>query len=200
MKGLLLKDFYIIRSILALLGVVFIVIGACFTYLINPWVLTVLATVMLGMNVVSTINIDKSSGWLKTVMTTPVTRKTFITSKYTLYLLLSIAGLIFGIAFGFIGNTLLDGDTKMLGMFICISLTMALLSGSVILPVQLIFDENKGMIGMLLSYPISAGFLVFFILLCGNTISSLILVVLIAICLFLVSWYLSTKILTQKDL
>ncbi len=199
MKGLLLKDFYIIRSILALLGVVFIVIGACFTYLINPWVLTVLATVMLGMNVVSTINIDKSSGWLKTVMTTPVTRKTFITSKYTLYLLLSIAGLIFGIAFGFIGNTLLDGDTKMLGMFICISLTMALLSGSVILPVQLIFDENKGMIGMLLSYPISAGFLVFFILLCGNTISSLILVVLIAICLFLVSWYLSTKILTQKD-
>lgn len=200
MKGLLLKDFYIIRSILALLGVVFIVIGACFTYLINPWVLTVLATVMLGMNVVSTINIDKSSGWLKTVMTTPVTRKTFITSKYTLYLLLSIAGLIFGIAFGFIGNTLLDGDTKMLGMFICISLTMALLSGSVILPVQLIFDENKGMIGMLLSYPISAGFFVFFILLCGNTISSLILVVLIAICLFLVSWYLSTKILTQKDL
>lgn len=69
MKGLLLKDFYITKSILAILAVVFIVIGACMSYLVNPWVLTVLATVMLGMNATSTINVDKSSGWLKTVVT-----------------------------------------------------------------------------------------------------------------------------------
>ena len=59
MKGLLLKDFYITRSILAILGIVFLIIGASLSYLVSPWTLTVLATVLLGMNVASTINVDK---------------------------------------------------------------------------------------------------------------------------------------------
>lgn len=200
MKGLLLKDFYIIRSILAILAVVFIVIGASLSYLVNPWVLTVLATVMLGMNVTSTINIDKSSGWLKTVITTPVNRKTFINSKYLMYLLLSIIGLVFGVSFGLITSLIIEESTEMMGLFICISLTMALLSGSVILPCYFIFDESKSVIGTILSYPISAGIFVSLLLLLGNTTTTLIITVFIATCLFAVSWYLSTKILAQKDI
>lgn len=200
MKGLLLKDFYIIRSILAILAVVFIVIGASLSYLVNPWVLTVLATVMLGMNVTSTINIAKSSGWLKTVITTPVNRKTFINSKYLMYLLLSIIGLVFGVSFGLITSLIIEESTEMMGLFICISLTMALLSGSVILPCYFIFDESKSVIGTILSYPISAGIFVSLLLLLGNTTTTLIITVFIATCLFAVSWYLSTKILAQKDI
>ena len=153
MKGLLLKDFYITRSILAILAVVFIVIGASLSYLVNPWVLTVLATVMFGMNVTATINMDKSSGWLKTVITTPVNRKTFINSKYLMYLLLSVIGLVFGVSFGLIACLILGQSTEMIGLFICISLTMALLSGSVILPCYFIFDESKSVLGnFILSY------------------------------------------------
>src|SRR5699024_10676815 len=107
MKGLILKDFYIIRSLLAIICVIFLVIGISLSYLVTPWVLTVLATVILGMNVTSTINIDKTSGWLKTVVTTPVSRKTFINSKYIMYLLLSFVGLLFGLTFGFIATLFL---------------------------------------------------------------------------------------------
>ena len=89
MKGLLLKDFYITRSILAILGIVFLIIGASLSYLVSPWTLTVLATVLLGMNVASTINVDKTSGWQKTVVTAPVSRKTYISSKYIMYVWLS---------------------------------------------------------------------------------------------------------------
>lgn len=200
MKGLLLKDFYITRSILAILAVVFIVIGASLSYLVNPWVLTVLATVMLGMNVTSTINMDKSSGWLKTVITTPVNRKTFINSKYLMYLLLSVIGLVFGVSFGLIACLILGESTEMIGLFICISLTMALLSGSVILPCYFIFDESKSVIGTILSYPISAGIFVSLILSLGKTTTTFIIIVFIAVCLFAISWYLSAKILAQKDI
>lgn len=200
MKGLLLKDFYITRSILAILAVVFIVIGASLSYLVNPWVLTVLATVMLGMNVTATINIDKSSGWLKTVITTPVNRKTFINSKYLMYLLLSVIGLVFGVSFGLISCLILGQSTEMIGLFICISLTMALLSGSVILPCYFIFDESKSVLGTILSYPISAGIFVSLILSLGKTTTTFIIIVFIAVCLFAISWYLSAKILAQKDI
>ena len=49
MKGLLVKDYYIIKSSLLILAVVFIIIGTSLSYLSTPWVLTVLATVLLGM-------------------------------------------------------------------------------------------------------------------------------------------------------
>ena len=48
MRGLLLKDFYIIRSLVILLLVVYLVIGISLSYLATPWVLVVLATAMLG--------------------------------------------------------------------------------------------------------------------------------------------------------
>ena len=99
MKGLLLKDFYIVRAVAALMGIVFIVIGACMSYIVTPWVLTVIATVMLGMIVTSTINVDKTSGWIRNVMAMPVSRRTFISSKYILYLILSLTGLVFGTFF-----------------------------------------------------------------------------------------------------
>ena len=59
MKGLLLKDYYIIKSSLLILAVVFVIIGASLSYLSTPWVLTVLATVLLGMIVTTTISLDK---------------------------------------------------------------------------------------------------------------------------------------------
>ena len=74
MKGLLLKDYYIIKSSLLILAVVFVIIGASLSYLSTPWVLTVLATVLLGMIVTTTITLDKSSGWIKTVLTTQISR------------------------------------------------------------------------------------------------------------------------------
>ncbi len=200
MKGLLLKDFYIIRSILAILAVVFIVIGASLSYLANPWVLTVLATVMLGMNVTSTINVDKSSGCLKTIITTPVSRKSYISSKYIMYLLLSSVGLVFGVVFGAIANLIIGGGTEMMGLFVSISLTMALLSGSVILPFYIMLDESKSVIGTILAYPVSAGIFIALILLLGHTISTLVITVFVALCLFAMSWYLSTRILAQKDI
>lgn len=200
MKGLLLKDFYIVRAVAALMGIVFIVIGACMSYIVTPWVLTVIATVMLGMIVTSTINVDKTSGWIRNVMAMPVSRRTFISSKYILYLILSLTGLVFGTFFGFIANLLLGGNAEEAGIFICTSLTMTLLAGSIVLPFYFLMDETKSIIGMILAYPATAGIFIIFIMTLGDRPFTYGLIILLGAAAFLLSWCISVKILSQKDL
>ena len=60
MRGLLVKDFYMIRSVVIMMTGVFLVIGAGLSYLVSPQVLLILATVMTGMVEASTINMDKT--------------------------------------------------------------------------------------------------------------------------------------------
>ena len=57
MKGLLLKDYYLIRSTLLFNLIVFVVIAAGMSFLVSTWVLTVLSTIMLGKLSVRTINL-----------------------------------------------------------------------------------------------------------------------------------------------
>ncbi len=94
MKGLLLKDYYLIRSVLYIILAVFAVTGIGMSFLASAWVLTVMATVMLGMISVTTIQMDKHSGWRKISAVLPVSRKAVLDSKYILYILLSGAGLL----------------------------------------------------------------------------------------------------------
>lgn len=157
MKGLLLKDYYLIQSILYIILVVFLVVGIGLSFLTSTWVLTVIATVMLGMISVTTINMDKSSGWRKISAVLPVSRKTFLDSKYILYLLLSGIGLFLGIILSLIVSTFKGQfDYQSMLLFISISIAMALFSGSMTIPFAFLFSEEKSMLGLIVAYPLSA--------------------------------------------
>ena len=77
MKGLLLKDFYTIKSSIISLLITFMVIGFGISFFVVPQVLIIIATIVLGMSVTTIFNIDKKSGWLKTSITFP-TKKMII--------------------------------------------------------------------------------------------------------------------------
>ena len=81
MKGLLLKDYYLIRSVLWIVLAVFVVVGAAMAFLTTPWALTVVATVILGMISVTTIQMDKASGWRKVAAVLPLPRAAVVDSK-----------------------------------------------------------------------------------------------------------------------
>ena len=59
MKGLLLKDFYIIRSGLLILLLTFVFVGAGMSFLISPLVLIVIFTVTLSFQSAVTVQTDK---------------------------------------------------------------------------------------------------------------------------------------------
>lgn len=201
MKGLLLKDYYLIRSILYIILVVFAVIGIAMSFLTSTWVLTVIATVMLGMISVTTINMDKSSGWRKVSVTLPVSRKTFLDSKYILYLLLSGIGLLLGVTLSIIVSVFkgqLDYNAMLL--FISISIAMALLSGSMTIPFAFLFSEEKSMLGLIIAYPLSAAVFVGVALLIDNKLMACGLVAIAAVVLYIMSWSISRKYIANRDI
>lgn len=201
MKGLLLKDYYLIRSILYIILAVFAVIGIGMSFLTSTWVLTVIATVMLGMISVTTINMDKSSGWRKISVVLPVSRKTFLDSKYILYLLLSGIGLFLGITLSVIVSVFkgqLDYNSMLL--FISISIAMALFSGSMTIPFAFLFSEEKSMLGLIIAYSLSAAVFVGAALLIDNKIIACGLVAVIGILLYTISWLIARKLIIKRDI
>ncbi len=144
MKGLLLKDYYLIRSVLYIILAVFAVTGIGMSFLASAWVLTVMATVMLGMISVTTIQMDKHSGWRKISAVLPVSRKAVLDSKYILYILLSGAGLLFGILFS-VTVSVCQGqpDYDSMLLYAGISIALALFSGSMTLPLRFFSAKKK---------------------------------------------------------
>lgn len=158
MKGLLLKDYYLIGSVLWILLAAMAVIGIAMAVLTSAWALVVIATVMLGMVSVSTINMDKASGWYKVSRVMPVARQAVVDSKYLLYLLLSGVGLLLGMVLGMVASLIQGGQSgEEALLYLTISVAMALLAGSVTLPCSFLFSEEKNVLAIFLAYPAAAG-------------------------------------------
>ena len=200
MKGLLLKDFYLTKSVLCINLAIFIVIGVTLSFFTSTWVLTVLATIMLGTVSVSTINMDKTSGWYKFSGVIPVSKKSVVESKYALYILLSGVGCILGVALGVVTTLLksqLDYGTML--MFVCISLAISLISGSITIPCSFLLSDEKSTLSVVISYPLSAAIFAGTFLLFDNKQVACGVAALLGIILFVLSWRITRRFIAAKD-
>ena len=132
MKGLLRKDFYVVRKNLLLMGLMFAIAGGFIAAITSPWILAILGAVMLGSLSVSTIISDKSAQWDRFSASLPVAGRTVVSSKYLLYGLLSLAGLLLGtVLAALLCLVLRSWDTELLWFQISVGITVSLLSGSI---------------------------------------------------------------------
>lgn len=201
MKGLLLKDYYLIKSVLYIILVVFTVVGIGMSFLTSTWVLTVIATVMLGMISVTTINMDRNSGWKKVSIVLPVSQTAILDCKYILYLLLSGVGLLLGVILGVVASIFkgqLDYQTMLL--FVGISIAMVLFSGSMTIPFTFLFSEEKSTLGLIIAYPVSAAVFVGAALLIDNKLIACGLVTIVGILLYIISWLIARKLIVKRDI
>lgn len=201
MKGLLLKDYYLIRSVLYIILMVFAVVGVGMSFLTSTWVLTVIATVMLGMISVTTINMDKTSGWRKVSGVLPVSRKAIVDGKYILYLLLSGMGFLLGAILSIAVSSLkrqLDHD--MMLIFISISIALALFSGSITIPCAFLFGEEKSMLSLIIAYPLSPVVFVGAALLLDDILVACGVVSLLGTVLYVVSWLIARKYIAYREI
>ncbi len=201
MKGLLRKDYYLIRSVLYIMLLVLAIVGISMSYLTSPWVLTIISTVVLGMITTTTINIDRSSGWRKVSAVLPVSKQTLIDSKYLLYLLLSGTGLLLGILLG-AGASLLKTrpDDEGVLIYICISIALAMLSGSLTLPCGFLLGEDKNALVTILVYPLTAAVFIAAVLIIPNQEIACIAVSAVGILLFILSWIIARRWIPSRDL
>ena len=201
MKGLLLKDFYTIKSSIISLLITFMVIGFGISFFVVPQVLIIIATTVLGMSVITIFNFDKKSGWLKTSITFPTKKSSIISCKYLIYSFVSIIGIFFGIGFSTaISLIIKDTNFSFLPTFVYLSVIMTFFSGSILLPCFYLLDEEKSMIGAMVSYPLGAGFVFVMTKLIGNNILSMTISTVLSLILFIVSWYFLSKYVEKNDI
>ncbi|MCC0666115.1 ABC-2 transporter permease [Clostridioides sp. ZZV15-6597] len=201
MKGLLLKDYYIIKSSIITLLITFAVIGFGVSFFATPQVLIVIATTVLGMSVATIINIDKKCGWLKTAVTFPTPKRTIISSKYLMYVLLCLLGIVFGIIFStMVSFVINDMNFSFLPLFTCLSIVMTFFSGGIMLPCFYLLDEEKSVVGAIIAYPLAAGFVFGMSKLIDNGTLSMAISILVSIIIFIISWCLICKHVSTKDI
>ena len=155
---------------------------------------------MLGTLSVTTINLDKNSGWRKVSCVLPVSRKTIVDSKYALYLLLSGAGLVLGFVLGGAAALLKnEPDSVSMLIFAGISVAMALLSGSISIPCNLLLSDEKSIISLILAYPLSAAVFIAASLLTGDRLVTCAVTAVLGVILYAVSWIFSRKFIARRD-
>lgn len=208
MKGLLVKEFYVICDSLLTLLVIFIAIGVGLAFLISPSVLITIAATTLSMQAITTIQNDKSTQWNRFSATLPVSRVQVVESKYLIYLLLSITGIALGVIVCFIASLFKQSfDINELLIYFCLAIIISLLPGSISIPCAFVFDQEKSIMGTVLSYIVTSGLFAGLIFLlkqfmdpmenilaiCGITAA-------FSVVVFNLSWLLCPKRLSKRDI
>lgn len=165
MKGLLIKDFLLLRAYgrsLLLLLLLFLSIGVTSgTGMIVGIVM--IESIMLA---VSTFSYDDMAKWNTYMLSMPVSRKTAVREKYVLALLLGLMGIVLSLLTGLLAGAIRGGvDWKELGWAVAACLMIACLYLSVMLPLTFRYGAEKMRILLLAVF-----FVLFFILFGGYTL------------------------------
>ena len=200
MKGLLLKDFYTTKANIFVAFLSCIVMAIGLSIVISPSVVIILITIPLSMTVSSTIISDKKNKWTQFSVTLPVSKKQIISSKYIAYLFWTIIGVIVGNLICYIILAITNVSDTSINIFTGFSIIIALLSGSIIMPCNFILPEEKSIIGTILAYSLTSGFLALSIFALNqifnvrdNMTQTLIICSVISLVVFIISWIVSSN-------
>lgn len=208
MKGLLLKDWYMLVKYCRMYFLIAIVFLATSLFNSENMFLVVYPCLFCGMIPMTLLSYDERSKWLQYSEMLPSTRAQYVSAKYLIGLIPFLLILVtMGIAHS-IRMVLTTGfDGKKLAMMLGIMLLMAFLSSSICLPPALMLGVEKGRIMYYLMIAVVCfGGVVSTSILQGKVYTqlhagpSMLLVPLAAIVLYAVSWYLSIRAYEKREL
>lgn len=151
MRALMYKDFTILKKWILLVVVISLVIGFLVSLdaslaLITPLILAFIAFSTLPLS----FNFDDKSDFLKFAISSPISRKDYVLSKYVPSLIIgTIGGIIGSIAIYFKHS---DLDITFIAMFF--SFAAPLLVAALLLPFIIKYGTEKGRITMVVAYMI----------------------------------------------
>lgn len=158
MKSLILKDLYNISHNSKAMILILIIMGAFFIPMNGPVSYVAISTLLCSMMVVTTFSFDDTVKWNRYALVMPVTRKDIVISKYIVLLLFSLSGLVIGIIVSFgaeiFTHNIIVIETLLSGLA---SLGIALIFGSIIIPLLFKYGAEKARMLMILCFLIPAG-------------------------------------------
>lgn len=158
MKSLILKDLYNISHNSKAMILILIIMGAFFIPMSGPVGYVAISTMLCSMMVVTTFSFDDTVKWNRYALVMPVTRKDVVISKYIVLLLFSLCGLVIGIIVAFGAETFTNNIIALETLFSgIVSLGVALIFGSIIIPLLFKYGAEKARMLMILCFLIPAG-------------------------------------------
>ena len=152
MKGLLIKDILNMKNYMKQLVLVLIFFIAYGIFLKNGTFVGTMITLMLSMQVITTMSYDEYAKWDKYALTMNINRKDIIISKYIFFPISIIIGIVVGITTSIAINQIAKLDTGMNEIIvtsIVVPCVFAILF-SIIIPVVFKTGVEKGRIVMML--------------------------------------------------
>ena len=152
MKGLLIKDILNMKNYMKQLVIVLIFFIAYGIFLKNGTFVGTMITLMLSMQVITTMSYDEYAKWDKYALTMNINRKDIIISKYIFFTISIIIGIVVGITTSIAINQIAKLDTGMNEIIvtsIVVPCVFAILF-SIIIPVVFKTGVEKGRIVMML--------------------------------------------------
>ncbi|HBG8261109.1 TPA: ABC-2 transporter permease [Clostridioides difficile] len=211
MKGLILKDLINLKGNVKFI-LLFIIMFGFMSSLgdgnINNFigVIIVLCTTMI----VSTFSYDDLNKWDSYVLTMPINRNDIVLSKYLTMLIFSFIGvlvsLIVSVTIGYFKNTLILNETLLINALI---LSISVCFGSLILPLIYKFGTERARLLMILCFLVPTLALLVFKSILENISSPISIEIIlntlvyslpfVAILLFVISYFISSKIYSKKE-
>ena len=110
MKGLIIKDILNLRNYMKQLILVFIFFIAYGIFLKNGVFVGSMITLMLSMQVITTMSYDEYAKWDKYALTMNINRKDIVLSKYVFFIMSIIIGIVVGIISSSLINIISDSN------------------------------------------------------------------------------------------
>ena len=203
MKGLLLKDWYLSVKYLRSLFVIIIAFMAASVFQPDNTFFTIYPCVMVAMLPVSLFSYDDREKWNVYVQAFPVSRKKYVTEKYLFGAISVVSYLVLmSLFYLFVG---MEG----LGETFTVSLSLGLLASGIMLPILFRFGAEKGRIAYLIFIGLVVGVcgIMALGLKDGRIIGYLHIapvsnwgICLIVVALYALSWRLSIKLYSKREL
>lgn len=208
MKGLLLKDFYMMKKYCRAYLLVAVVLIVTSLFAEENLFMTFYPCVLCGMIPVNLLAYDERSHWMAFSGTLPYTKAQIVSGKYLIGLLTQLAlllaiGLVHGIHMAMDDSFALQDYAVLMLLMLCVST----IASSVTLPFTFKLGVEKGRI----AYYVTMGLVmaaiatvsVIFKCQLQNMIRvelPLVVVALICVCLYALSWYLSIVFYQKREI
>ncbi len=210
MWGLIRKDLYSLSSSVKSIVLLMIVFGVIFIPQSGGFAFISVTVFIMASLVISTISLDNAVMWDKYALTLPLSRQDIVKSKYVLLLLLSIIGVVIGLAACAIYETVVNENSlaEMLQMGLLMA-TMAVAIFSIVLPIIYKYGVEKARMLMVLCIFLPVVVVLSLVYFAENSSVDLafldgplltVLAMLIAAAAFIVSYFISVRIYSRQDL
>lgn len=154
MKGLLIKDFKLLKGQKQFFAAVLIVMTVFLMTSTSPSFVIIYITVMMGMLTLTTISYDEHENGMGYLFTLPVSRKGYVREKYLFGIMttLPVLAVVSAIAFLVSGIRHIDFTVDEWGGAIMGSMLVVTMMLSLLIPIELKFGAERSRIAMTLVF------------------------------------------------